>query len=133
MFYFIITVIIFPTLITLILNLSIFKHARSSSRRIQARNDTNSITVTMGQQSAKISRRDLYLLRHTIFMFATFVIGWSPIFFLTAIGYHYVVSPLVYSILQILAVICSFCCVLDLFLYNHELRQYIKNTIFRCF
>jgi hypothetical protein len=133
MFYFIIIVIIFPSLITLILNLYIFKHARSSSRRIQARNDTNSNTVTMGHQSAKISRRDLYLLRHTIFMFATFVIGWSPIFFLVAIDYYYVVSPLVYSILQILAVICSFCCVLDLFLYNHELRQYIKNTIFRCF
>jgi hypothetical protein len=83
----------------------------------------------MGQQS-KISRRDLHLLRHTIFMFCTFIIGWCPVFILSAIDYSGSVTELVYTILEILAVLGSLGCMLDLFLYNHELRRYIKDKIF---
>lgn len=92
------------------------------------------MTMTMGQQqSAKISRRDIFLLRHTIFMFTMFAVGWTPIFALVAIDYDGNVIPLVYSILQILSVISSLCCILDLFLCNHELRRYIKDKLFPCF
>jgi hypothetical protein len=71
--YTLIIAIIVPTLIILIINLSIFKLAHSSSRRIQAQRDANSMNVT-GNQQQRINRRDIYLLGHTIFMFAIFII-----------------------------------------------------------
>lgn len=55
------------------------------------------------------------------------MVGWAPIFTLTAIDYSGNVIPLVYTLLQILAVIAEICCILDLFLYNHELSRYIKH------
>jgi hypothetical protein len=84
-------------------------------------------------QKAPSNRRDLYILRHTIFMFTMFILGWSPIFFLVAIDYHGNVVPLVYTCLQLLAVISLSGCIFDLFLYNHQLRQYLKNKITQCF
>jgi len=87
----------------------------------------------IGQQPARISRRDISILRHAIFMFAMFILGWTPIFSLVAIDYYGHVIPLVYTILEILAAISSLCCMLDLFLYNHELRRYIKDKLFPCF
>lgn len=90
------------------------------------------MSVTMGEQSTRISRRDIYLLRHTIFMFTMFALGWTPIFTLVAIDYHNTVNQLVYTALQILTVVASVSCMLDLFLYNHELRKYIKDKIFFC-
>ncbi len=121
-----------PALIILILNLFIFKHVRASSRRIQARLDTNSMSLTNGQQS-KVSRRDISLLKHTVYMLGIFVIGWAPIFLLIAIDYDGLVKPLVYSILTILSVMSSISCIIDLFLYNHELRGYIKAKFLQCF
>jgi len=131
--YTLIIVVLVPTLVTLILNLCMFKYARSSSRRIRIQNPRNRVNVIVNQQPAKISRRDIFLLRHAIFMFAMFILGWTPIFSLVAIDYHGTVTPLVYTILEILAAISSLCCMLDLFLYNHELRLYIKNKLVPCF
>jgi hypothetical protein len=131
-FYTFAVVIVIPALIILILNLFIFKHVRASSRRIQARLDTNSMSLTNGQQS-KVSRRDISLLKHTVYMLGIFVIGWAPIFLLIAIDYDGLVKPLVYSILTILSVMSSISCIIDLFLYNHELRGYIKAKFLQCF
>lgn len=131
--YTVIIGVIVPSLISLILNLCIFKHVHSLSRRIQIQRDTHLNSVTMDQYQKRISRRDIYLLRHTIFMFTMFITGWTPIFALVAIDYAGNVIPLVYAILQILAVIASFCSILDLFLYNHELRRYIKQKLLSCF
>ena len=125
-------IIVVPALITLILNLFIFKHVRASSRRIQAQHDTKSMSVTNGQQS-KVSRRDISLLKHAIYMLAIFIIGWAPIFLLIAIDYNGQVPQLVYSILTIISIISSISCMIDLFLYNHELRGYIKGKVLQCF
>jgi hypothetical protein len=131
-YYTIIIVIIFPASITLILNLGIFKYAHSSSRRIQPQNESTAVNVTMGQQP-RIKRRDIYLLRHTAIMFATFVIGWSPIFLLVAIDYAGNVSPLVYTILEVLSVVSTLTCTLNLFFYNREVTRFIKDKLFPCF
>jgi polyferredoxin len=116
-------------LITLILNLFIFKHVRASSRRIQAQANTNSLNIIMNQQP-KINRRDISLLKHTICILGLFIIGWAPIYLLIAIDYNGNVIPLVYTILELLAVISLLSCMLDLFLYNHELRRYIIQKFF---
>lgn len=131
-FYTVITTIIVPSLVILVLNLCIFKHVHFSSRRIHGQRDTNATSMTIVINQTRISRRDLYLLRHTIFMFIIFIVGWTPIFALVAIDYDGNVIPLVYTLLQILAVIASFCCTLDLFLYNHELRRHIKSKFCLC-
>ncbi len=132
MYTFVIAVVV-PALITLILNLFIFKHVRASSRRIQVQTNTNSMNITMnitmGHQP-RINRRDISLLKHTIYIFGIFIIGWAPIYLLIAIDYNGTVIPLVYTILELLAVISSLSCMLDLFLYNHELRRYIKEKFF---
>ena len=130
--YTLVIVVIVPTFVTLILNLFIFKHVHSSSRRIEAQRDANSIVVPTNQQ-LKITRRDLFLLKHTVFIFGIFIIGWSPIYLLILLDYHGQVIPLVYTILQLLAVISSLSCMIDLFLYNHESRQYIKQKFLQCF
>jgi divalent metal cation (Fe/Co/Zn/Cd) transporter len=122
--YRLLIIVIMPAFISFIVNLHLFKYVHSSSRRIQAHNDTAQAIST------KISGRDLSLLRHTVFMFVMFFIGWSAIFLLVAIDYSGNVIPLVYTILQVLAVISFLSCMVDLFLYNHELRQYIKQKMF---
>jgi polyferredoxin len=127
--YTFVIVVIVPALITLILNLFIFKHVRASSRRIQVQANTNSMNITMGQQP-KINRRDISLLKHTIYILGFFIIGWAPIYLLIAIDYNGNVIPLVYTILELLAFISLLSCMLDLFLYNHELRRYIKEKFF---
>jgi hypothetical protein len=131
-FYTVIIVVIVPALITLILNLGIFKHAHSSSRRIKPQNESTVANVTMEQQP-RIKRRDIYLLRHTAFMFFVFVIGWSPIFLLVAIDYSGSVDRLVYTLLQVLAVLSTLACMLNLFFYNREVTRYIKDKLFKCF
>ncbi|CAF4336031.1 unnamed protein product [Adineta steineri] len=50
-------------------------------------------TIIIRQQPA-INRRDLYLLKHMIFMFSMFMIGWTPIFSLEAIDYTYALARL---------------------------------------
>jgi hypothetical protein len=130
MYTFVIAVVV-PAIIILILNLLIFKHVRDSSRRIHAQNDTTSMTVTMGQQP-RTSRRDIFLLKHTIYIFGIFMMGWGPIFLLVAIDFSGHVAPLVYTLLELLSVTSSLSCILDLFLYNHELRKFIKDKFLRC-
>jgi polyferredoxin len=90
---------------------------------------TNSMNITMGHQP-KINRRDISLLKHTIYILGIFIIGWAPIYLLIAIDYQGNVIPLVYTILELLAVISSLSSMLDLFLYNHELRRYINDKFF---
>ena len=123
-------------MILLYLNLRIFQHARSSTRRIQAQQQQQTVslagTTKENQPPPKISRRDLRLLFYSIFMFMILVIGWTPIFLLTAIDRDGIVSPLVYTLLQLLAALALFICMLDLFLYNNELRQYFKNKFIIC-
>ncbi|CAF0720852.1 unnamed protein product [Adineta ricciae] len=66
--------VVVPSIISLVNNILIFQHVRSSSNRIQ--------TVEIGgsqNQRHKISRRDLHLLRHMIIMFVIFVGGWTPL------------------------------------------------------
>ncbi|CAF4334499.1 unnamed protein product [Adineta steineri] len=50
-------------------------------------------TIIIRQQPA-MNRRDLYLLKHMIFMFSMFIIGWTPIFSLEAIDYTYALARL---------------------------------------
>ncbi|CAF0863529.1 unnamed protein product [Adineta steineri] len=131
-FYTVLISIIVPALFTLIINLKIFKHVHSSSKRIHPQMTTNTETIIIRQQPA-INRRDLYLLKHMIFIFSMFIVGWTPIFSLVAIDYQSAVSQIVYALLQVFSVICFLVCMMDLLLCNQDLKRFIKDTILQCF
>ncbi len=63
-----------PPMINIIVNVFIFIHVRSSSRRVNPQ-IISAVTNTVNVVQQKISRREIYLLRQMIFMFSIFVIG----------------------------------------------------------
>ena len=116
-------VVIIPSFICLIIHLIIFKHIRSSRHRVQPS------VATANHDQTRLSRRDIHLLRHMIVMFVIFVGGWSPVYLYPLIVVMRYPATIFY-ILIILASLSLLFDVVNLFLYNHELRNYIfqKNV-----
>ena len=77
-----------------------------------------------------ISRRDIYLLRHMVMMFCLFVSGWAPMGIQSIVGYFTKISSLVDMLITFWYQSVLVLGMLDLFLYNHELRGYLGQ---RCF
>ena len=96
--------IIVSSLINVTVNVRIFIHHRSFTRRVQPRSIT-ALTLTINIQNPEIRRRKVSLLRQMIFMFSMFVGGWSSIWSTMFIMHYY-------------ELIC-----------NHELRQFVLNKI----
>ena len=123
---------ILPSLINIILNALIFHYVRSSSRRVHPQTITKTTTSGINNQQTGITRRDISLLRQMIFMFAMFIGGWTPVFILNILQ---LLTDFDFKIIQI-AVIFSQLCVLgiviNLFSYNHELKQYLLDKIRGC-
>lgn len=64
-----------------------------------------------------------------IFMFCLFVGGWSPVCIhsiVTAVLDYYDTTL---SILALIAELSLLCCVVNLYVYNHDLRLYLKNQL----
>lgn len=102
-----------------ITNLKIFLYVRRSTRRIHpSHNDvrrTNSI----------LSQRDIRLLKHMVFMFGIFFCGWVPIYIIAVINWNGTgITYVTYHALQFIPAIGFVINIIDLFLYNHELRAY---------
>ncbi len=121
-----------PVFINIVLNVLIFKHVRASTRRVQPQTISTNININNNQQ-ARISRREILLLRHMIFMFSMFIGGWSPIFFLTVINELTYVNQSIYQSCILLCEISALSIILNLYMRNHQLRQYILNNIRHCF
>jgi len=124
-YYTLVIIIIIPMTICIVINTIIFKYVQNSTHRIQPSVDNH-------DQSTKLSRRDIHLLRHMIIMFLVFIIGWGPIYFTSIIMNYIPVSTLTLRILSLLAEISLLCDIIDLFLYSHELRQYFQRTFLAC-
>jgi hypothetical protein len=63
-----------------------------------------------------------------IFLFAVVFCGWTPLYIILLINWnHTAVSPLIQDFLLIVPAVSLLIEVDDLFLYNHELRQYFTN------
>ncbi|UJR16816.1 hypothetical protein I4U23_003715 [Adineta vaga] len=90
--------------------------------RIQPQMTTTQTTTnhSTNQQQPRISRRDIYLLRHMIFMFCIFVGGWAPVYVMTIVMFYINIDLIVMRILSILAELSLLCDIVDLFVYNHE-------------
>jgi hypothetical protein len=102
---------------------------RSSTRRIHTLATTTTSLANATHQSA----RDIYLLKHMLFIFVVFLIGWLPIYTVPLLQLNEEMILWVYQILQILPVISSIVIVVDLFLYNRDLTQYLRDKFFKRF
>ena len=75
--------------------------------------------------------RDMHLLKHMLFIFIVFLIGWTPIYAISVVDLNGGIPYWVYLLLQLLPVLSSLVNVVDLFLYNHDLRQYLNEEVFK--
>jgi hypothetical protein len=115
-------IVIIPSSIYSINNIIIFNYVRSSTNRIQPSSGI--------PQNQCTNRRDLHLLRHMIIMFSIFVGGWSPIYLYTTISISFDFASTIVSLFILLAELSLLFDIINLFLYNHELRRYIQDQIF---
>jgi hypothetical protein len=124
--YTLIMIVVVPLIICFINNTIIFNYVRASTNRVQP------LAVdTKKNQHQATNRRDLYLLRHMIIMFCIFVGGWSPIYIYAILVSDVLFTSLIVSLLFLLAEVFLLFDIIDLFLYNHELRRYLLDKIFK--
>jgi hypothetical protein len=132
--------VVLPSLINTILNILIFLHVRASTRRILADTKSVSINVTSQQQPQQqqlqsisvISHRELVMLRQMIFIFIVFITGWSPVFVITIIRHFVSFDTMFTSMAAILSQLCILTIIFNLFLYNHELRDFLLSKFRQC-
>jgi hypothetical protein len=124
-------IVIIPSFICFISHIIILIYVRSSSRRVQPSFQITTNHLNNYQQQG-INRRDKHPLRHMFIMFSIFVGGWSPIYIHTMIIPGTSLVLLVPSLLTLLAKLSLLFDIINLFIYNHELRKYLQNVIFKC-
>ncbi len=96
---------------------------KSSSRRVRPLATTaNSIA-----NSNDYSARDIHLLKHMFFIFVVFLLGWTPICIVRLLPLNEEKTLTLSQYLLILPVFSSITIVLDLFFYNRDLTQYLKQ------
>jgi hypothetical protein len=125
-------IIVIPLLVCLVTNIIIFTHVYRSSRRVQPQNVTSVTTAGNRRQPMIISRRDIHLLHHMSLMFSVFFIGWGPVYLILIVMNQVTIDPLILRFLSLSAEVSIFCDIIDLYLYNHALRQYLQGMILRC-
>ncbi|CAF0828733.1 unnamed protein product [Adineta steineri] len=120
--------IIVPLILNAISNSLIFITVRSSSRRV-----AQAVAATTGP-TAKInhsSSRDTRLLKHMLFIFVAYIIGWLPVSCILLLNVDVYVNLTVSQFLRLLPVISSFITIFDLFFYNRDLTKYLTENFFK--
>jgi hypothetical protein len=121
--YVLIIIGVIPAIFLVTTNGIIFSYAHRSTRRIQPINGENA-------PASALRARDAHILKHMIFIFVVFFCGWVPMYIIAIIDYDGTAIPyVVLHGLQILPAVSLFIDVIDLFLYNHELRRYFTNQL----
>ena len=124
-------IVILPSMTCLALNLLIFRYVRSSSHRVQP------VSCVTQDESAnnpprRINRRDLHLIRHIIIMFCIFIGGWAPVYIFATVVTNLSFDALSICALIALAEVSLLADVINLYVYNHELRRHLINKICQC-
>jgi hypothetical protein len=118
--------VILPAIMSGLFNFLIFLKATSYTQHM------NKLSV-LSSNSNYLNTRDARLLKHMLFIHVVFVIGWGPICLLSIVDLYIDVSFFAYLFLQLLPALSLLINMLDLFLYNHELTQYLKEQILKYF
>ena len=116
-------------------------YCRSSTRRVRPRifiNHIESIPIDMSNNDntnnkPRVSHRDIRLLKYMIYMFLTFIIGWGPFYTLMIFGHSMEIYTFAYEFLCIWAEISLVCLIVNMFIYNTELRKYLLMKFFQGF
>lgn len=132
LYYSLVVTIVIPVAICITINITIFIYVKSSSRRVHSISKVSS-TNQRNDRQPKLSRRDIHLLRHMIFMFLVYIIGWGPICVFAIISRHISVNVVISNIVSLLAELSLLCDIVDLFLYSHELREYLQRKVLEVF
>ncbi|CAF2128467.1 unnamed protein product [Rotaria magnacalcarata] len=120
--YTLIIIVVLPTFFIIIINAIIFARARQLSRIVQPMCADFSRTVKR--------RRDTYLLKYMFIMFSIFVSGWAPIYIIAVINWTGSAIPhTIQRIITILPILSLLGDMLNLFIYNQELRKYLFSKI----
>jgi hypothetical protein len=109
-----------PAVIGSIINIIILKHVRSSTHRVHLAS-----TATQNNQHQYISRRDTHVFRHFIIMLCIFIGGTSPFYIYTIVVFQVNFTSITASLLLLLAELCLLFNIINLYLYNHEVRRYL--------
>lgn len=131
--YTLITAVILPILVNFTLNICILVHVRKSSRRIQPQPISTLTSNITNNQPARISRRDISLLKQMIFMFTIFILGWAPVYIVHIADIINSVDTITLGAVVFLSEICLLSLVINLIMSNYEIRQFLFNKIRRCF
>jgi hypothetical protein len=123
-------IVILPSTLNGIFNLLIFLKVKLSTRRLSA--GTMKVSNIQSHQKC-LNCRDVCLLKHMLFLHIVFVIGWTPINLLSIIELYIEIPVLLYLFLRLLPPISLLINILDLFIYNRELRQYFKERFLKSF
>jgi len=125
--YRLLIMVIVPSILNGFFNLLILLKVKVSSRQLSK----NQMKIkTINSNGKCLCDRDVSLLKHMLFIHIVFVIGWAPINLLPLIGIYIKIPFLVDLFLRLLPPLSLLINILDLFLYNHELRQYLKEQFF---
>ncbi len=117
-------IVILPSTLNGIFNLLIFLKVKLSTQRLSA----GTMKVPSIQSNKKcLHSRDVCLLKHMLFLHIVFIIGWTPVTLLSIIELYIKIPVLLYLFLRLLPPISLVINILDLFIYNRELRQYFKE------
>ncbi len=114
--------------INIILNILIFVHVRTSTRRVQPQMTITNINGENNQQP-RITRREIFLLKQMIFMFCVFIGGWTPVYSIVIISEYITVNQLIFHYSVIVGELAVLAIIINLFKCNHEIRQYLFNKI----
>lgn len=125
-------VIVIPMFVNLTINIITLKYIQKSSRRIQPTSSTHANSGNILNQ-LNISRRNVYFLRHMIFLFIVFLVGLCPLRLLVLIDTDSQVNILVYKIFALNIPISLLIITTDLFLLNRAVMLYLKEKYFSIF
>jgi hypothetical protein len=106
-------------------------HVRASTRRLQPRS-INTIENGDNNQRPRISRRDISVLQQMMIAFFIFIVGWTPIYFSLVLSHYIMFDPLIIRYGTIVGGLAVLATIINLFLYNHEIKEYLINKIRQC-
>lgn len=111
-------VAVIPAVLFFVVNVLILSYVRSSTRRVLPSSTT--------QPALSVRTRDMRLVKSMAIIFSLFVIGWGPVYVLIT---FYEEFKIPFEILKLLAQFILFGDIINLYLYNREVRLYLRQCI----
>ncbi len=123
-------VVILPSILNVVFNSLTYFTVSSSSRRVHALATTTTAPVARTNHQ---NTRDISLIKHMFFIFVVFILGWTPMYAVPMTSLSITMTTFVLQCAQLLPVISAIIIAVDLFIYNHDVRKYLKDKFLKFF